>query len=141
MAGRGFTGRGLPPGFDAYCERRRRAHELGTQMRQRQRQARRHDPMGANHWTRSEEITGYVLVKNLVKGGLSEAVKVVRHRRTLDLRVLKRVGQKARPKQELEILKRIPKHCNLNYMVSRRERVMALLMVVKHAQLHITNSQ
>lgn len=62
-------------------------------------------------------ISGYDTVKRLGVGGLSESVKVVRSRRGGELRVIKRVGTKARMKEELEALKRIPKHCHLNYMV------------------------
>lgn len=70
-----------------------------------------------NHWQGRTSLWHYDLIKRLSVGGLSERIKLVKQRHTGDVYIIKRVGAKARPKQELEILKRIPKYCHLNYMV------------------------
>lgn len=72
---------------------------------------------GSSHWRKRTVLSGYVMVKRLGVGGLSESIKVVKEQRTSELRVIKRVAERGRPKEELEILKRVPKGLHLNYMV------------------------
>lgn len=70
-----------------------------------------------DHWRKVRSISDYEHVKELDAGGLSKAVNVMRNRRTKELRVIKQVASSARPREELEILKRISKYCHLNYLV------------------------
>lgn len=126
-------------------QRRPQRHSPPRRESPRQNQ---HSPGHATHWEAKPQITGYDPVKRLHEGGLSESVKIMRHRSTGVYRVLKRVNARARPREELEILKRIPKHCHLNYMVCtalserhKEGRALLTLMQVEYAWISSTEVQ
>ena len=79
-------------------------------------------PHYASHWTKRSSLSHYVPIDKLNVGGLSESIKKVRDRRSGTVRIVKRVAKRARPMQELDILKRIPKGCHLNVRISTFQR-------------------